>query len=164
MNLQPLTAPGGPWLHGLSCAAADVGNAARRVEESSGRRVAARVVRGGKARTKAALLDEFAAALQFPLSFGENWDALHDCLCDLAWLGSDGLALFVADAARLLEAEDEEASRFLAVLTSAAKHWQEPGKGRSPRPFHAVFHSAPAQAKAMTARWKKAGAVLNALK
>lgn len=37
-------------------------------------------------RGKADLLARFAEALQFPDWFGQNWDALADCLSDLSWL------------------------------------------------------------------------------
>ncbi|MFD7158495.1 barstar family protein [Kribbella sp. NPDC059898] len=30
----------------------------------------------------AGLFDEFAATLQFPYCFGENWDGLGDCVSD----------------------------------------------------------------------------------
>ncbi|WP_199922364.1 barstar family protein [Microterricola viridarii] len=42
-----------------------------------------RVVRGRKMRTLRPLFDEFAAALQFPLYFGENRDAFYERLSDL---------------------------------------------------------------------------------
>ncbi|HEX7325530.1 MAG TPA: barstar family protein [Rhodanobacteraceae bacterium] len=35
---------------------------------------------------KPELLHRIAAALAFPADFGQNWDALADCLRDLAWL------------------------------------------------------------------------------
>jgi len=38
------------------------------------------------AHDKDALLRRFAEALHFPDWFGHNWDALADCLYDLAWL------------------------------------------------------------------------------
>jgi hypothetical protein len=34
---------------------------------------------------KAGLLARTADALEFPAWFGHNWDALADCLTDLAW-------------------------------------------------------------------------------
>ncbi len=37
-------------------------------------------------RTKRALLGVMRKALQFPGYFGNNWDALHDCLRDGSWL------------------------------------------------------------------------------
>ncbi|HRG72048.1 MAG TPA: barstar family protein, partial [Thauera aminoaromatica] len=35
---------------------------------------------------KAGVLARIATALHFQESFGHNWDALSDCLCDLSWL------------------------------------------------------------------------------
>jgi hypothetical protein len=48
------------------------------------------VVDGREMSGKADLLDEFAAALDFPDWAGRNWDALADCLSDLSWLRVDG--------------------------------------------------------------------------
>ena len=42
-----------------------------------------RVVRGRKMRNLPGLFDEFSAALQFPLYFGENEDAFDECIADL---------------------------------------------------------------------------------
>lgn len=57
-----------------------------------------RVVRGGKMVTVHALFDEVAAALQFPLYFGENWDALDECLSDLELPPQRGFVFVIADA------------------------------------------------------------------
>src|SRR4051812_44457733 len=45
-----------------------------------------RALRGEKMRSTASLMDEFAAALQFPHYFGANWAALGECLADMDWL------------------------------------------------------------------------------
>lgn len=45
-----------------------------------------RVVRGRKMRNLRALFNEFAAALQFPLYFGENEDAFNECIAELETL------------------------------------------------------------------------------
>jgi hypothetical protein len=49
-------------------------------------RLVVRTLRGVKMQTVQQLFDEFAAALQFPWYFGENWAAFDECLTDLAWL------------------------------------------------------------------------------
>ena len=59
---------------------------------------AVRWVRGHKMRRLADLYDEFAAALQFPDYFGENWDALEECLTDLDWISAAGYVLFGSNA------------------------------------------------------------------
>jgi hypothetical protein len=46
-------------------------------------RLVVRSVRGRKMTTTAQLYDEFAAALQFPPYFGENWAAFDECLSDM---------------------------------------------------------------------------------
>lgn len=75
------------------------------------------VVRGGRMRTKEALLDEVSAALQFPLDFGANWDALADCLGDLDWLGGpEHVVLGVAEAEQVLADERASLPVFVSVL------------------------------------------------
>src|SRR5437588_13069294 len=142
MNLERLTRPEGPWLHLLVATPADLSDAVRRLELTAPGPAAARVVRGGKATTAAAFFDECAAAWQFPLYFGENWDATLDCLSDLSWLRAGAYVFCVADAGRLLEgAPAEEAQRFLALVNDSASRWNRPEQSRPARPFHVVFHA-----------------------
>jgi hypothetical protein len=84
--------------------------------------------------------------LQFPCYFGENWNALNDCLNDLEWLPGDAYVLFVTNSNRLLEEErPEELSRLLDVLVSAGAEWAKTVAGERPRsakPFHAILQCA----------------------
>ena len=83
---------------------------------------------------KPALLRNLANALGFPDWFGENWDALEDCLTDLSWSDASGHVLLF-DGAR---AEDDFGV-LVDILESAAQYWA----GRK-KPFFAVFLDAKA--------------------
>jgi RNAse (barnase) inhibitor barstar len=77
------------------------------------------------ARDKESLLDRFAKALRFPAHFGRNWDAFHDCLCDLDWLGDKGLLLLVSGAKDFVEANEEGFHTAVEILHGAAEFWRE---------------------------------------
>lgn len=78
-----------------------------------------RLVRGRRMRTRAALLDEMAAALQFPATFGGNWDALADCLADLQWLGGPGLVVLAVSDADQVGADEDGMLAVLAAVLAA---------------------------------------------
>ncbi len=78
---------------------------------------------------KDAQLQRIAAALGFPDWFGQNWDALEDCLTDLSWRGADGTVLLFTEFTR-----NDDLGILLDVLSSSAAFWAERGK-----PFFAVF-------------------------
>jgi hypothetical protein len=143
MDLHRLFRPEGPWLHVLLSTEEAAGSLVSDLNRSPDRRVVARVVRGHKAITTAALFDEFAAALQLPYYFGENWDAFDECLVDLEWLPADALVVLIDRAARLLEKEPaEEWQTFVRILERAGREWAKPVSGewaRPPRPFHVLF-------------------------
>jgi RNAse (barnase) inhibitor barstar len=158
MDLHRLTKIDGPRLHLLVATPEDLSNQARALERKSGKKLAARVVRGRKTATAAALFDECAAALQFPLYFGENWDALNDCLGDLDWLEAESVVLVLADAAHLLsKGTAEEFKRFFDILEQSATHSRNPGGAGRARPYHVILHAAPAEEAALRARCKTAG-------
>jgi hypothetical protein len=77
------------------------------------------------ARTKAELLDRIAQALEFPDWFGQNWDALEDCLTEI-----DGYLLFYGYQG--IPADD--LGVLIDVLASSAEYRAEQGE-----PFFAVF-------------------------
>jgi hypothetical protein len=159
MDLTRVTRPEEPWFHLAVGSAVELSNAVRAVERTG--KTAARVIRGKHATTEAAFFNECAAALQFPLYFGENWDAFRDCMLDLAWLEARGCALVIADALHLLEkAKPEALSHFVQVVTETAQHWNKPAK---PKPFHDVFHAVPAEESAVKSRYQAAGLALKKL-
>jgi len=90
-------------------------------------RLTVRTVRGSKMRTEARLFDEFAAALQFPAYFGENWSALDDCLTDLDWLPPEaGYVLVVTEPLQVLEASPESLPALVRCMTSVWAEWAAP--------------------------------------
>lgn len=94
--------------------------------ESSGLR-ARRVPLAG-CRGKAELLARMAAALEFPPTFGGNWDALSDCLRDLGWLApARGTLLLFEHAVDLRDAAEPAFDALLDILEDAAVAWKARG-------------------------------------
>lgn len=83
---------------------------------------------------KQGLLNAIAAALKFPEWFGENWDALEDCLTDLSWLKARGYVLVLEHCAELGKHAPRELEVAVEVFESVAEYWQEQS-----RPFWALF-------------------------
>ena len=78
---------------------------------------------------KSRLLQNIAAALRFPEWFGNNWDALEDCLSDLSWHDAAGHVLLFD---RVTPGDD------LGVLMDVLRSSAEYRAGRG-KPFFAVF-------------------------
>ncbi|MFH1604871.1 MAG: barstar family protein [Pseudomonadota bacterium] len=74
-----------------------------------------------------------AKALAFPDWFGDNWDALEDCLGDLSWHAAPGFVLLLEHAKHFGAGHRQEFNTAIEVLDGAAQFWQEQGK-----PFWAV--------------------------
>jgi RNAse (barnase) inhibitor barstar len=72
--------------------------------------------------TKTNLLEALSRSLQFPPYFGENWDALEECLSDLSWLHVTKIVLWHDDLP--IELQPDEVRQYLAVLSNVA---QKPG-------------------------------------
>ncbi|AIC09119.1 barstar family protein [Xylella fastidiosa subsp. sandyi] len=75
-------------------------------------------------RDKATLLLELATQLNFPKSFGHNWDALADALRDLSWLAaSGGQALLLDGIATLAQQAADTHAILLDILEEATASW-----------------------------------------
>lgn len=65
-------------------------------------------VDGSEARTLRTFYARVAKALHFPTHFGNNLDALFDCLCSLEKLGKPHVVLLVRHAGHFLEKEKKD--------------------------------------------------------
>lgn len=70
---------------------------------------------------KAALLDELHRRLNFPDYFGDNWDALDECIRDLSWLPPG--AVIVKHVDLPLAADVANLKTYLSVLRDAVQKW-----------------------------------------
>jgi hypothetical protein len=125
----------------------------------------ARVVRGRKMRTVGALFDEFAAALQFPRYFGENWAAFDECVAELETLPAGaGYVVVITEPDQVLsDAGAEELRRLVEALESAAMAWSQPVElgewwDRPAIPFHVVLAGEREQVEDAVRWWSRAGA------
>lgn len=80
----------------------------------------ARIVDASRCATSGELFDEWAAALDFPDSFGRDWAAFHECVADLAWLPGSARGVLVMHADSLLERDAGRLPTLLDALRSAA--------------------------------------------
>jgi hypothetical protein len=143
MPTESILRPEGPWLHPFVATESEAFDRVAKLQHAQGTRVVCRTIRGRKARTTASLFDEFAAALQFPCYFGENWDAFDECLTDLEWLSAEGYVLLITNSIHLLEADPlDHLVRFFHLLEKAGREWSKPVGELSPRSargFHVLL-------------------------
>lgn len=77
------------------------------------------------------LLALLARTLQFPATFGGNWDALADCLKDLSWSeppGGAGWVVILERAKHYCAGHREDFTEAMDVFAEAAEFWR--GEGR----------------------------------
>ena len=88
----------------------------------------------GSVATDADLLARMAKAMQFPPYFGQNWDALDECLADMTWLPAKGYVLVLDQADALWKRAAPTAGRLVESWLVSAEAWAEENI-----PFHLVF-------------------------
>jgi len=76
---------------------------------------------GGKTQ----LLSALGKGLKLPEHFGNNWDALADCLEDDDWLGNHGIAIVLRHAAAYRKSYRVDWDTLTDILSEAAEYWQE---------------------------------------
>ncbi len=79
--------------------------------------------------SKLDLLQSVSKTLDFPDHFGENWDALADCLTDLSWLPFEQLALVLEEYRPFEKSNPVDFSVFLEIFETAAEFWSENSRG-----------------------------------
>ncbi len=170
MDKESFLSPNPPWLYLVGSDASRMTDYAWSLASAEQPRVAVRVLRGRKMTTPEGLFNEFAAALQFPYYFGENWAAFDECLADLEWLPADAYVLVVTDAQLLLSAGGGGQLRTLVdILQKVAADWSRPADPQEPwghagRAFHVIFQSPSASLQEVLLRLKSAGADLSEAK
>jgi len=92
-------------------------------------------VDAGHADSKSALLAALAKGLKLPEHFGNNWDALADCLEDDDWLGGHGVAIVIRHAGGYRKAHATDWETLSDILSEAAEYWRERHK-----PFWVFVH------------------------
>ena len=85
-------------------------------------------------RSKKGLLETLAAGLKLPKHFGNNWDALADCLMDETWAKRAGYTIVVLDAAGASKRFGDDWNTLTDILGEACIWWSEHDK-----PFHVVL-------------------------
>ncbi len=86
-------------------------------------------VRGNRCHELKNLFNEFSAAFQFPSYFGDNWDSLDECLCDLDWLRFDRIVLVIDSYDEILCKKAREKQTLMSVLRTAIDYWQKSNVG-----------------------------------
>jgi RNAse (barnase) inhibitor barstar len=72
-------------------------------------------------KDKDSLLAALAIALNFPAYFGNNWDALFDCLRDFHWMDEPNIVIVHDDLPNL---PPTEIRIYLGVLRDAVQDWK----------------------------------------
>jgi RNAse (barnase) inhibitor barstar len=83
--------------------------------------------------SKQSLLKALDEILGLPDYFGQNWDALEECLLDLRWMPPGPLALLHEDLP--LRKDSKALAIYLEVLSDAVERWKMDGS----RAFLVVF-------------------------
>src|SRR4051812_18118193 len=82
-------------------------------------------VDGRNVQRKEQLMTALATALRLPAHFGRNWDALEECLTDLAPEEGRGYFLLYDHIDGLLEAHPDQFQTLVEILRDAVESWKE---------------------------------------
>ncbi len=79
----------------------------------------------GGVEEKGQFVAAIAQALRFPDWFGDNWDALKDCLTDLTWRKASGYMIILAKCHAFARAAPADFETALEVFRLVADDWRE---------------------------------------
>ena len=85
-------------------------------------------IEGKNISRKEQLLNHAATVMHFPAHFGDNWDALEECLTDLEWIDGDGYVIYYDHIDGLLSAHPDQFETLVEILRDSVKSWKEDGE------------------------------------
>jgi RNAse (barnase) inhibitor barstar len=77
-----------------------------------------------KINSKKTFLKQAAEAMEFPQYFGNNWDALDECITDLRWCPAQRYVIFYDHADIFAQAEPSQYQIALDILNSEKEYWE----------------------------------------
>jgi RNAse (barnase) inhibitor barstar len=80
------------------------------------------------AANRDALLRRFKDALSLPAYFGNNWDALHECMLELGGTGAPGAIVHWRRGVELARRAPEAVATAFEILEEAARYWRNTGR------------------------------------
>lgn len=149
MKLQSLLKSGDTFEHLLVAPTTEAHDALTALAADAKNNCTVRFLRGPKCSDRAGFFDESAAALQFPIHFGENWDAFNDTFGDLPHITTANLVVVVLEADSFLSSPKDALKNFRDIAKEVAGHLAKGGKGKSARHLHVVYQ---AESEAVSAR------------
>lgn len=164
MSKERLYLPEAPYLHVIGASVSAITDFGWSLVKHDFLRVVVRFLRGKKMARLSSLYDEFAAALQFPYYFGENWNAFDECITDLEWIPGDVYVLVITDAKNVLaEESDDQLEALTNLLEEAGSEWSElvetaEAWDRRAVAFHVVFQCDESDKPAVISRLESVGA------
>ena len=85
-------------------------------------------IEGRNIARKEQLMNAAATAMSFPDHFGNNWDALEECLTDLEWVDADGYMIYYDHIDGLLTTHPDQFETLVEILRDAVGSWKEDGE------------------------------------
>jgi RNAse (barnase) inhibitor barstar len=80
-----------------------------------------------QARSREAMFAAIGASLRFPGWFGDNWDALSDCLADMGWLPALGYVIILEHCDGIHARAEDDFVTLMQLLQEVADEWREEG-------------------------------------
>ncbi|SRR5258708_5921800 len=82
------------------------------------------ILDGSDCRTLKSFLKEIGKSFKFPSYYGQNLNALNDCLNDLEWLDKPNYLLIIKNSGKFLISESEEIRKHISeFLERVSKQW-----------------------------------------
>jgi RNAse (barnase) inhibitor barstar len=101
-----------------------------------------KLIDGNKCNNKQELLNEFSNKLNFPGYFGNNWDAMDECINDLEWFSTSPILLIIKNFQEVLKNDPSGQEILLSILETTVSDWSKPYPHRpikTSRVFRVIF-------------------------